>query len=312
MDPDVPELHYSIGRALMHLQQPRAAAEAFEEEIERFGGRSVCHFLLGQACLQLKEYERSKASYERAVELQPDLWNAYYGLANVCARLGQTEQARRFRKTFQRLKAEETEVASDRVLSYDDLAVVRKGVARVRSEAGAIHFRLGDPAEAERHWRRAAKLDPDNVPLLLRLAALYQKSRRDREALRAYEKLRELDPRNPAYAINAGTAHARLGEPEAAARAFVRATELAPEQSAGYRCLAQLHLRGDGDLDRARTLARKAVDLEPIAANYIVLAEACDKTGDRPAALAAMRRAVALEPGNPRYQRIYALYQRRN
>ncbi len=92
---------------------------------------------------------------------------------------------------------------------------------------------------------------------------------------------------------------------------FRKATELAPERSWGPCGLAQLYLHGNRKLREAKSLAAAAVELEPVASNYAVLSEACDKNGDLAGAVAAMQRAVELEPDNTRYQRIYELLQNR-
>jgi Flp pilus assembly protein TadD len=64
-------------------------------------------------------------------------------------------------------------------------------------------------------------------------------------------------------------------------------------------------------LDEARSLAQTAVRLEPSAASFLVLGEACDRNGDRQGALSAMERAIALEPGNDQYRRIYGWLKQR-
>jgi Tfp pilus assembly protein PilF len=54
----------------------------------------------------------------------------------------------------------------------------------------------------------------------------------------------------------------------------------------------------------AATLARQAVDLEPIAPNYCLLASAFLAGGDRTKALVAIDRAVAQDPGNAYYREL--------
>jgi hypothetical protein len=62
----------------------------------------------------------------------------------------------------------------------------------------------------------------------------------------------------------------------------------------------------------ARLLAEKAVALEPIAPNYFVLSWACDKNKDTANALSAMKRAIELDPDNPKYKRMYELIRSRD
>jgi tetratricopeptide (TPR) repeat protein len=105
--------------------------------------------------------------------------------------------------------------------------------------------------------------------------------------------------------LNIGLLSARLKHFADAEKAFLKVIDLAPEASNGYRELAQLYLTIRRNLPQARTLAEKAVALEPIAVNYFVLSWACDVNGDSESGLKAITRAVQLEPGNMRYKKVY-------
>ena len=54
--------------------------------------------------------------------------------------------------------------------------------------------------------------------------------------------------------------------------------------------------------EEALALARKAVHLAPTAPHYHLLAAICAENNDRASAVDAMRRAVALEPGQAKYR----------
>jgi Flp pilus assembly protein TadD len=97
-----------------------------------------------------------------------------------------------------------------------------------------------------------------------------------------------------------------------AEQAFRKLIALGPRDSVGYRELARLYLKTRKDLREARQLAEKAVALEPVAANYFVLAWACDENGDTASARPAIKRAVELEPNDQQYQRLFRVIQQRN
>jgi len=310
IDPKLPGVHRSLARTLLNLRRPQEAVAELEKEIEISPGSGLSHYLLGQAYLQLEKYERARQNYAKAIEIQPDLWNAYYGLAIVYARLGQADKSQEYREKFKKLKAEELQVTLDRSVAYDDLLVVRRDVVAVYMEVGRLYQQGENPSMAERHWLRAAALDPKNVRCREYLAGFYQANGREVEAVEICRQLREIDPKNPAYCVRLGVAHTRLERFEEAEKAFVEAQQLAPQRSLGYRALAQLYLHRNKNLAEARALARKAVELEPLALNYSVLSQAYDKSGDRPGALNALRQAMQLDPDNERYRRIYAQLQR--
>jgi len=79
---------------------------------------------------------------------------------------------------------------------------------------------------------------------------------------------------------------------------------LAPDKSSGYRLLAQLYLETQRNFPKAKELAQKAVVFEATAFNYFLLGWACDLNGDTAKAFSAVKRAVELDPTNPKYQQM--------
>jgi Flp pilus assembly protein TadD len=97
-----------------------------------------------------------------------------------------------------------------------------------------------------------------------------------------------------------------------AEKAYKKVIEVAPKRSDGYRALARLYLQLNRNLSEAKTLASKAIELEPTAMHYFILAAACDKNGDRTGAIAAIGQAIEMEPGNMQYRRTQQLIQEKN
>jgi Flp pilus assembly protein TadD len=295
----------------MFLGKPAQAVPELEQELHIAPKAYLDFFILGQAYLQLNAYGKAKQSYEKAAQLQPDDWHAYYGLADACEKLGESEQAEGYRETFQRLKSAELEDFYRGLRAHDDLAAVGQRVSEVHCRAGRAYCDAADFRKAEQHWRRAAAIAPKDTACRLELAALYQHTNQDQEALRVYEQLREIEPASADYQLNAGVAAARLRRFDAAETAFRQAIQLAPRQPEAYCALAALYLKTGQKLSEARTLAETALRLQPSAANFVRAAEAYDKNGEREKALSALQRAMALDPGNQRYRRLYELLKQR-
>jgi tetratricopeptide (TPR) repeat protein len=311
IDPAMAGVHGGLGRALMYLGKPAEAIPELEQEARITPQAYLNFFVLGQAYWQLNAYDKAKQNYERAAALRPDDWHVYYGLASACEKLEEADKAQQYRETFQKLKAADLHAYYVDLRTRDDLETVRRRVFEVHLGAGRAYHDAGKLPAAEEHWRRAAALAPKDTACRLELAGLYQRAGRDEEALQIYEQLRELDPASADYQLNAGVAAARLRRFETAEAAFRKAVALGPRQADAYRALATLYLKTMRNLGEARKLAETAVELQPSAANYFLLSEACDKNGDREKALATLERATRLDPGNPRYQRMYDLLKQR-
>lgn len=310
--PRVGGLRNGLARALLSQGKTEEAVEVLKQEVAMAPRASFSHVLLGQAYLQLKAYQKAKQHYQTAVSLRPDDWNAHDGLATVCDRLGQTDEAHKHRETVKSLKAKGLPVSTGRPPAADDLASLRDGVARVHTAAGRFCHKRGNVDQAERHWRRAAEIDPTNAACRVHLAALLKVDPATTpEARRLYTALQTIEPANPMHWLNAAIIDVWAGRFDDAERGFLHVRQLAPKRSLGCAGLAQLYLRANRKLPEAKALAEEAVKLEPAASNYAILSEACDKNGDLPGACAAMNRALELEPRNVRYRRILESLKRR-
>ncbi len=121
------------------------------------------------------------------------------------------------------------------------------------------------------------------------------------DGVSAFEQLAAEQPGNSLNHYFLGRLHSRLQQFEAAERAYLKVQELAPEWPEGYRALADLYVRAERKPTEARTLARKVVEWEPTGPHYYLLTVACIKNNDRPGALEALKKAVALSPGEKNY-----------
>jgi Flp pilus assembly protein TadD len=145
------------------------------------------------------------------------------------------------------------------------------GTWRQTSRPGMRHYLRGMefmtaryPVEAEQEWLRGVRADPSEY--------------------HCYEQL--------------GEYYAAVMRPETAVEYYSRACRLAPRDGALFTRLAALERR-IGRTDQARNAARRAYELLPNDADAagaygILLAE----SRNRPAALAVLRRAHALRPGD--------------
>lgn len=308
-EPRRPGVRHTLAAALLLLGKAEEALPLLEEEI-RLAPRPVeTRYLLGRACFQTERYREAKRHYQRVLTVVPNHKNASYGLVRVCLRLGETDRAAAYRKRFGAIKQQDLADLIEETTSFDDLAGVRSRLAGTLTEAGVVYRKRARTNEGARLLRRAADLAPQAVACRRELAALSEAAGRYDDALRLYGRLAELEPGEPVHRVRMGGIHLRrkaYGEAEQALREARRA---APERAIGHRALAHFYLTRNRNLERALELARWAVRLEPTAVNYFVFSRALDATGDRAAALEALRKARDLDPDNRWYQDVYARYK---
>ena len=180
---------------------------------------------------------------------------------------------------------------------------------------GVLHSREGDPAEAERAYRRALRFDPGFAAAALNLANLLNRQGRNVEAEAALRETIERAPEEgelhyslglllaeeerdedaaaslgraarllPAHArvgYNQGLVLQRLGRVDAAEAALVAANAVDPRDPDVLAALVHL-LLGNGDHDRALAYAEALQQLDPAAAGPQRLLEEVRRRAGRP------------------------------
>ena len=141
--------------------------------------------------------------------------------------------------------------------------------------------------------REAARADPANRESRIALLSVYDKSARYREAAEIVAELETWEPQEPKHRLTRGILLVRLEEFPTAEQEFRRALELVPEEADGYAKLAWMFLLQGTRLPEARDLAQSAIRRQPQeVSHYQLLAQLCERLGDRPAAVAALEQAL--------------------
>lgn len=143
---------------------------------------------LAMAHLRLGRLDEARATLERLDALAPDDLETLAGLEQVYTRLG---EARKAIAVLERLAAAQPRAAVDYLHRAADLAlglgdeVTALGAARrvielapadasAHARVGDLYLRMGQRSEAAEAWRQSLALDPRNVPVRFKLAALYR------------------------------------------------------------------------------------------------------------------------------------------
>lgn len=305
--PANPEVLSQLGRALMDLGQTGEAVQVLHQATGLPNASSQSYYLLGQANLQSGNYAQGKENFLRAIALLPDHTQAFFALYRACLRLGQTEEAQRYREHFMQLEAIDRRSLTDRSAQEDTLTglpLVRKTVARTFFGAAQIYRVHDQPSKAEELFRKAASLDAESAGYRAALEAYYVQRKAPAEGAAVFEQLVLEQPGNGLNYFFLGRVRARLEQIDAAEAAYRKVLELAPQWPEGYRALAELYVRANRNPAEARVLARRTVELEPSGPHYYLLAVASFKNNDRPGAIEAIKQAVALVPQEKRYREL--------
>ncbi len=288
----------------------REAASVLEDSLASYPPTAAQLIALGEAYLRLDEFNKAKDQFQRALRIDRSSTRAHHGLAQALARLGQKEQADKHRAEMTRLKRLENQSKRKNLdeagEQQGDRIFAPKFVADLLTMIAAVYGSHERSDEAERHLRRAAQLWPEHTGCRAALADLYGQQGRLAEALAVVEELRQIEPEQPAHLKTLGILLGRLARWEEAEKAFRELCAMATDSAVGYAGLAEIYLRSGKNLPLARLLAAKAADLEPSAWNFFVQGSICEQLGDRRGARLALRKAVTLEPRNPRYRQLYS------
>jgi Flp pilus assembly protein TadD len=157
------------GEAAMHAQRLRFGLREpdLERELER-AGKSV---LAGETAT----LDAARMTFERALERQPDLWEAHFGLGIVARQRGEAAAAQSaFRRVLELWPDQpdalhELGVAllmgndfTEALQTLDHAAALRPDEAAYIADAGFAHLRAGDLVNARARLERAARLDAND------------------------------------------------------------------------------------------------------------------------------------------------------
>ena len=300
--PNESQVAVHLAQTLIDLGKTQDAIEVLEKNLAAYPQSFASCVLLGEVYLQLEQYDKAKQNFETAVRISSDYSSPYYGLAKACTALGQTEASNRHLAKFKELKARDEQSHRDLLKTESDLPRVQQKTAKILTLAGKVYLANGDGETAEVLLLRALELDPSEPESPQVLAWLYELQGRADRALKTLEQGCQANPQDVGVHLRLGAFHARRGRFDAAEKAIENAIRILPQQGGGYAALARLYLKSNQNLPKAKELAAKAVELEPLAENHFLLGAICQRMGDLVSARAAAEQAVALQPDNQEYR----------
>lgn len=151
--------------------------------------------------------------------------------------------------------------------------------ARLCNSAGDFAMRSGDPSTAERHFRRATKLRPDDPDFAINLAIALGAQDRHAEALAVLDRHRANGEHDPRYCSARANSARALRDLDQAERWYDRCLALAPNQARALHGRARIAIeRGDPDAVQRFEAAVAANRSDPHA--WLGLAEALNAAAE--------------------------------
>ena len=284
------------------------------------------------------DYPAAIACWERCLQLNPDYGYAYHGLGLVAAKRAEYEEA-----AVQQGKAFTLAVGlpdfavelADTLMKLGQLdeaievldrhLAVNPKSARGQLTLGHAHLQAKQYGKARDAYRAALRLHPEMPRAQFGLATALARLGNREESREAMERYKVLEAKKIEFRRNLRSqfddleavcvdfavhfthasrvclAHGDLAEAERLCR---RAVTLDPNDTRCRTLLASLYLHQGHRLADAARLAREAVRIEPTAANWFLACQANAAGGDRAEAVAAIRKAIELDPANRQYRQV--------
>ena len=272
----------NYGNALFDKGRPDEAIREFREALRLKPDDANAHYNLGAAFGAMGQYDEAIPQFQAAIRLKPnDAWD-YFDLGVALDKKGQTDEAIRQFQTALRLKPDDAKTRFNLAN-----ALVKKGQAdeaisqyreaiRLKPDYAIAHYNLGNVLdnkgrtdEAIREFQETVRLKPNDADTHNALGAAFDEKGRMDEAIRQFQEAIRLEPNDAMAHNNLGSVFLNEGRTNEAAGQFQEAIRLKPDYANANNNLGYLWARRGENLDQARALIEKAVQLEPKNAAFL-------------------------------------------
>ncbi|MBA3651398.1 MAG: tetratricopeptide repeat protein [Chthoniobacterales bacterium] len=195
-------------------------------------------------------FRKGIASYEKAIALDPDYALAYAGLADAYGALGGVFGFVSPAETFPEARA-----AALKAIELDETLA--------EAHVALANYKLSyewNWEEAEREFKRALELDPDNARAYNGYGSYLQARGRFEEAIAARRHAQKLDPLSPDLTANVGYPYYYAGQYDQAIACYRQALEMEPNYFWASLWLGQVLVQ-ERKYDEAIVEINKAVSL---------------------------------------------------
>lgn len=276
---------------------------------------------LAYVLVEKKQFAEAAAEFRKAVALEPGDAFAHYNLAGVLEKTGKNEEALAENREAVKLAPEDAMCRGalwDRLFALgrqdEGMSDMRKFIALKPDDAeahaalGARLLEAGQPEEAITEFRSALRLSPGKAMLHYSMGDAFTKMKKYPEAVAEYRTAARSFPDMPQPRYQAGKVLLyNIQDPQEAVKEFREFVRLSPKHAEGHFQMATA-LFNANKADEAIASFETVLELDPkhesarmsLEAMYLDRSKGLHTQKQFEKAAAALRRAVALNPKNPR------------
>jgi len=184
LQPNLAEAHAALATGLQKWGRPAEALPHAQKAVQMKPDRAHFRQTLASILEDLGRKGEAIVQLRKAVELSPRLAGAHYGLGQLLQEQGRTDEALQHYLVALEVNPELADLYSPaatllakkgdlvRAVALYEESIRRRPTALTHFNLGVTLERMGRPAEARQHYRRALVLDPGLEPARQRLGAL--------------------------------------------------------------------------------------------------------------------------------------------
>ncbi len=271
--PEHPQATLLLGVARRKSGDAAGAIGVLTQLASKQSNWAVAHYELGLSLGADRKGEAAVAALRRAVQLKPEMGDAWRALGDHLTAIGDTQAADeayaqqiRFSSRNPRLMEAAAALCDGRIAVAE--AILREYLKQFPTDVAAIRMlaevaaRLGRMSDSEALLRRCLELAPSFAAARHNLALVLHRQHKPAEALKEIGRLLDLDPRNPGYRNLHAAILSAIGEYEQSIEIYSGVLAEYPNQAKAWMSYGHA-LKTAGQQEECIRAYRKSIDLKP-------------------------------------------------
>jgi arylsulfatase A-like enzyme/Tfp pilus assembly protein PilF len=251
------------------------AAGLFGQMVLRDPDNPQAHVHLAKALMEMGEIDIAQKEFRRAIEIDSTHSSAFFPMASIMRQRGELDRALFYLRLGASLSMETPDVLSSIGAIFiekgePDSAIQVLGQAldinpedpMALQNMGQAYLAKNQPEQAMRWFRAAVEVQPDNVKALANIAGVFIQRGQPDSTIRYFELARRADPTDASILANLGSAYRQKGMTAEAGEAYEAAIRVEPENTTALFGLAAVRAQ-EGKNVESRELLERILEIDP-------------------------------------------------